>query len=653
MKLRTKITLSVLLITGIIDIAFSAFVILQRRHSELKDMRQEFALSKLLLKNVCTLPLYELDKEKLEIIMEAFLDNTDATAIKINSEEGTIKLHLLKNPDKSIKNTITKSFSIFFEGEDLGTITVNYSTSKIYSLLTNFTILTIVQLFVILILLFIILYFTINAFVKPIEHLCDISSKIAAGNLDENINITKKDELGKLALSLSQMRDAIREKIKILSNTNTKLKAEVYERKHIQTELEKSKNNLEKIVSSRTIELELKNINLKSEIKTRKKAVKIADKANKAKSLFIANMSHEIRTPLNAIIGFTELASISPDDVEKNDYINSTKTASIFLLELVNNILDISKIEAEKLPLEKIEFNLETIINTISTVFKLKASQKNLNYVSAIPKLDKLLIGDPVRIKQILTNLIGNSIKFTDSGTITTKVEMISLTEKDIRLGFSVSDTGIGIPADKQKLIFELFSQADNTITRSFGGTGLGLSISNKLIKLMGSKPLKVTSVYGEGSTFTFELAFPLGHKIEPGQKDKLNNLNISFSSSKILLAEDCEINIKLATAMLKKLKHTVKSVVNGRLAVQEAFNNHYDIIFMDMQMPIMDGVEATKKIREIEKELNEYPTIIIAMTANATLEDRKICLQAGMNDFITKPISLNILNNIIEKYKR
>ena len=653
MKLRTKITISVLLITGIINIAFSVFVILQRRHTEFNEMTREIALSKLLLKNVCTIPLYELDKEKLEIIMEAFLKNTTASSISINSEEGVIKLLRSKRIEKSDENIITKSFSIKHEGENIGTITVNYSTAKIILDLKKFTFLTIGYLLGLLILLGIILYITINTFVKPIEHLCDISSKIASGNLDGDIKTIKNDELGRLAVSLSKMRNAIREKIKTLSNVNDKLEVEICEREHIQTELEAHKQNLELLVNDRTKELELKNINLISESNSRKKAVIEAEKANKAKSLFLANMSHEIRTPLNAIIGFTELASKSNNNTEKEDYINSTKTASEFLLELVNNILDLSKIEAEKLILEQVEFNFESIINTMATIFRAKSLEKNINYITKIPNLDRMLIGDPVRLKQIMTNLISNSMKFTEKGSINVTIQIKNATNANIALSFSIKDTGIGIDKDKQQSIFELFSQADSSTTRAFGGTGLGLTLSNKLIMLMEGKPLELTSTLGEGSTFAFEIVFPLGRKIEKKQKIK-NDDYISLSNScKILLVEDCAVNTKLATAMLKKLNHIVTSVVNGRFAVQEAFNNHYDIIFMDMQMPEMGGVEATEKIRELEKKLNEPPRIIVAMTANATLKDRKKCTEVGMNDYMTKPINLKKLNEIIEKNRK
>ena len=653
MKLRTKITLSVLLITGIINIAFSVFIILQRRHTELRKMTHEIALSKLLLKNVCTIPLYELDNEKLAIIMEAFLDNTSANSISINSEEGVIKLLRSKITEKSDKNIITKTFSIKHEGENIGTITVNYSTSRIISDLKKFTFLTIGYLLGLLILLGVILYITINTFVKPIEHLCDISSKIASGNLDEDIKTTNNDELGKLALSLTKMRNAIREKIKTLSDVNDKLEVEIKERECIQTELETNKQNLELLVNKRTKELEFKNTNLISESKNRIKAVIEAEKANKAKSLFLANMSHEIRTPLNAIIGFTELASKSNSNTEKEDYINSTKTASEFLLELVNNILDLSKIEAEKLILEQVEFNFEYIINTMATIFRAKSLEKNINYITNIPDLNRMLIGDPVRLKQIMTNLISNSMKFTEKGSINVTIQIKNKTNADIGLSFSIKDTGIGIDKDKQQSIFELFSQADSSTTRAFGGTGLGLTLSNKLILLMGGNPLELTSTPGEGSTFTFEIVFPLGRKIEKKQEVKSDDYISPSSSSKILLVEDCAVNTKLATAMLKKLNHTVTSVINGRFAVDEAFNNHYDIIFMDMQMPEMSGVEATEKIRELEKKLNESPRVIVAMTANATLEDREKCTEVGMDDYMTKPINLKKLNEIIEKYRK
>ena len=264
------------------------------------------------------------------------------------------------------------------------------------------------------------------------------------------------------------------------------------------------------------------------------------------------------------------------------------------------------------------------------------------------------MCSDPSRLQQILTNLIGNAIKFTSEGRITIEVQIKEQTEDALTLDFTVIDTGIGIAVDRQALIFEAFTQADGSVTRDFGGTGLGLTISNQLVSLLGGTTLKVKSREGEGSTFSFELSFKQGGKIctEP-KAEKIEKQTDTIPACRILLVEDNPVNIKLASRLLEKQGHRVVVAENGKLAVEAVCKDEFDLVLMDMQMPVMDGLEATREIRRLEKEEKQKAghVPIVAMTANAMKGDREQCLESGMDDYITKPININVINRVIGQW--
>ena len=367
----------------------------------------------------------------------------------------------------------------------------------------------------------------------------------------------------------------------------------------------------------------------------------------KAKSEFLANMSHEIRTPLNAILGFVDLLIDECKEDEKAlKYLNIINDASKNLLQIIKDILDFSKIESGKLEIDKIDFNAKKEFQTVTYLFQAKANEKNISLVLNLDdSLPEIINTDPLRIKQIISNLLSNAIKFTPEG----KKIYLNISYKDGFLNVSVKDEGKGIAKDKLEHIFEAFNQEDSSTTREFGGTGLGLSISNALVKLLGGE-LKVKSEFGSGSEFYFSIPVSIGKNIV---KTKQNIKDTQFKDKKILLVEDNKANQMFMKVILKTMNINFDIANDGIEAVTLYKQNHdkYDTILMDENMPNMNGIEATKKILEFEKENNLAHTPIIAVTANALKGDRERFLDAGMDEYISKPVDKKKLNEILSKF--
>ncbi|RBA23805.1 response regulator [Herminiimonas fonticola] len=373
-----------------------------------------------------------------------------------------------------------------------------------------------------------------------------------------------------------------------------------------------------------------------------------AESATRAKSEFLAVMSHEIRTPMNGMLGMMQLALMHAANDEQKEHLETVQYSAEALLTILNDILDFSKLESGQLEFETTDFDLikavDSVIDLMSARTHSAALSLSVDYAGDLPRA---LAGDVGRLRQVLLNLINNALKFTEEGGVALKLEQLPASDGQILLRFTVIDTGIGIAPEAQARLFQSFSQADNSISRRFGGTGLGLSICKKIVEMQGGR-IGVESTVGEGSRFWFELAFTPVVDIQRKPAAVSAGLSLASRALHILLAEDNVVNQKVAVALLKRSGHTVQVAQNGHEAVLAVQQGNFDVILMDMHMPEMDGLAATRAIRGMSAPASGLP--IVALTAAGALSDIQTCMDAGMNYFLVKPFRMERLSGILDQ---
>ncbi|NOT39961.1 MAG: PAS domain S-box protein [Alphaproteobacteria bacterium] len=383
-----------------------------------------------------------------------------------------------------------------------------------------------------------------------------------------------------------------------------------------------------------------------------KQAKAAAESASRTKSDFLASMSHEIRTPMNAIMGIADLLAKTSLTPEQDKYVQVFRRAGDNLLNLINDILDLSKVEASQLELERTGFTLTDHLEKVVEMVASRAQEKGLVLVCEIaPSVPMALLGDPTRLRQVLLNLIGNAVKFTESGEVSLRVTLDADSAAAPVLRFTVSDTGIGISREKLNLVFERFTQADSSTTRRFGGSGLGLTICKRLVELMGGR-IWVESVVDKGSVFSFIVPFEVWLDAQEGTSEPIGlDPDLPLTALRILLAEDSPDNCMITIAYLQDTPYHLQIAETGASAFEMFAAGHFDLVLMDRQMPVMDGLTATRKIRAWERANNRAPIPIIALTASALKGDREMCMAAGCTAFLTKPIKQEVLLRAIRDY--
>ncbi len=634
-KLTSINLLSTVFLVILMGLSVAIVELVYQKAELLEDTKLQAAV---IAKNSISSLLF-IDQKRAEDTLASLRGNIDIEHAAIYMRDGRILGTYVREGLKSLyyplkpeseeyafeKNHLTVFYPVVFDNETIGMIYVRASLKRLYAHIFKFILFLIVISVSTSGVALLLLGRLQKAITGPISHLSNVMLTVT-NEKDYSIraSVDSKDELGMLAGGLNGMLERI----------------------------EKGQLELEEKVASRTATLEQTNELLKEEIAGRKlveeslkKAKETADSASRAKTEFVANISHEIRTPMNAIIGMSELLMGTELGPEQREYVEAVKQSGDSLLGLINDILDLSKIEAGKLEMEEIDFDLRRVVylavNMFSSQLMLKGLVLRIHMEQDVPVFLK---GDPLRLRQVLVNLIGNAVKFTEKGSVALEVRRHERAEHDrfITLHFSITDTGIGIPGDKMERIFESFTQADGSTTRRYGGTGLGLNITMNIVNLM-SGVIWVESEAGKGSIFHFTARFSQGKLVEELRPGGPMSFSIS-APLRILHVEDNVMIRNYVAGMLGKSSHELKSVSNGKEAIELLSQGDFDLVLMDIQMPDMDGFEAARIIRDPNSPVKNHAVPIIATTAYAMKGDRERCLESGMNDYIAKPFSITEL---------
>jgi len=589
------------------------------------------------LKRILSKPLLNDDLTEIVDIIDTEAKTSDLKYIWILDANKNI---IVCNDENQILETIKDEF---VQNKNFREIKVD--NDKTIAILPDFSIIFKIGLNVFLISIgFTIVLIAVMAFItlrlgqtltKPLEKVVEVSLEMSKGIFDIDLPDSPIEEINKLTTSLSDTNKKLKKLTMNLEHQVEETQNRNRELKGAKKRIQESHDKLEIIVEERTVEL--------------KEAMIKAESANRLKGEFLANMSHEIRTPMNAIIGFANLALKKDLTPKLHDYLNKIESSGQSLLGLINDILDFSKIEAGKLEMESINFNLESVLETVSNLIAIKIEEKNLELLFGLEEdVPCRLIGDPLRLSQILTNLANNAVKFTKSGQIFIHIESVDNSKNDqdqVSLKFSIEDTGVGMTESEITKLFDAFTQADSSTTRKYGGTGLGLTISKRLVELMGGE-IKVTSTPGKGSSFSFTATFGEHSK---GRK-KVLKLPATFKNMRVLVVDDNSSSREILGDALESFSFQVSKAASGEEAVAELENavseNPYKLVLMDWKMPGLDGVQAAKKIKSNDK-LTHLPEILM-VTAYGREEVKKQAEKLGLEGFLIKPVNRSLLFDTI-----
>ncbi|WP_459990735.1 ATP-binding protein [Methylosoma difficile] len=515
-----------------------------------------------------------------------------------------------------------------FNGQEwIGCLHISENLSRLESFLNNFYLIVKLIVLFTLLMIFYVSYRLQKIFTLPLLGLMRAMQTVASEkNFSARVPIISQDEIGQLVDVYNDML------------------AEIQVRDQ---ELDKQRENLEWQVQQRTAELTSTNIELNHAVTDALTAKEEAEAANRAKSLFLANMSHEIRTPMNAVLGMAEYLADSELNRDQRQSLDIVRQSAALLLSVINDVLDFSKIESGKLSLDIHPFSYQELVKDSFELLASQAKLKGLAYRLDVEESELLLSGDHIRLSQILVNLLSNAVKFTERGEVVLTASQQNLSKKRVRLYFEITDTGIGISKEKQAAIFDSFSQADNSMTRAFGGTGLGLAIAKQLVRLMQGE-IGIKSQPGKGSTFWFWIDLEQCDSKPP----KVTLLPNCRFRAQILVAEDFPANQVLAKRFLEGFGCEVDIANNGQEAIDALKHKAYDLVFMDCQMPVLDGYSATRQIRYFEADLQvKDKTPIVALTAHALVGDKAKCLASGMDDWVPKPFTRQDINQVLQKW--
>ncbi|WP_319471045.1 ATP-binding protein [uncultured Pseudodesulfovibrio sp.] len=633
---QTTIIAVVILVFSLAIVSFNTY----RLYSQLESRVDNIAR---LAETSLTSAVWQVDHASARDFIEAVLqDDSVVFAQLVTGREVLASRNRMEYASKPFsyfkqnKRFIARTVEIRKFGDWIGTFNFAVSTSPIREeVLINAGVTLLLAIVLILTISQTTLYFSRKRIFAPLKQLEESATAVADGDLDAFVNTSLPGELGNLARAFDDMRESVRHLIGDLQTANTKLK--------------NHRNDLEETVRQRTDELRHKNDTLNQALEDVRAAQKSAEVANLAKSRFLASMSHEIRTPMNAILGMADILWETDLSDAQSRYVQVFKSAGESLLEILNDILDLSKIEAGHLELEQTGFSLAETVDKACSVIEPRTQDKSLEFSCNIAAdVPDWLEGDPNRLRQILLNLLGNAVKFTKTGAIRLFVERAPSRTGGIAVQFSVSDTGPGIPTNKLGSIFDSFTQADSSTTREYGGTGLGLAISKQLVQMMDGK-IWAESSPGTGSTFHFTATFSPPDTLQPSEPEtQAETEQVELPPANILLMEDSKYNAFVIQTYLKDTPCRLTVAKNGTEGFELFKKGQYDLVFTDIQMPGMDGHETTRAIREWEAACALPRTPIVAMTAYALTGDAEKCLQAGADSHLPKPVKKSSLFTLI-----